>query len=201
MWKQWRDHPFSLWALLALPACGFLVAWMSRGTAAGGQPIAEALLHPTGEFSARLMILAMMIGPLRASLPAFDFLRWMRQRRRYFGVAAFAYGMLHLALYLDSIGGLHAALDEIGLPGIWTGWLALIVFIPLAVTSSDRAVRAMGRNWVLLQRLVYLAALATLAHWAIIHGNMVAALLHFVPLAAAHLWLLAKSHITRKANP
>ena len=67
---------------------------------------------------------------------------------------------------------------------IWTGWIAFLIFVPLAITSSDYFVRKMGRTWKTLQRWTYAAAVLTLLHWAALHdwGGLAPALVHFVPL-------------------
>jgi len=48
---------------------------------------------------------------------------------------------------------------------IWTGWIAFLIFIPLAVTSMGHFVRRMGPSWKTLQRTTYTAAVLTLVHW------------------------------------
>jgi len=69
---------------------------------------------------------------------------------------------------------------------IWTGWIAFLIFVPLAFTSMDRFVRALGPRWKQLQRWTYAAAVLTLLHWASLHNwnHPAAALVHFGPLAA-----------------
>ena len=158
-----------------------------------GQPVTEMLLHPTGEFSARFLIIAMIITPLLMLFPNSRFWRWMMVRRRYFGVAAFAYAALHTLLYVIDLGSLAAILGEALELGIWTGWLAMFIFIPLALTSNDVSVRRLGKSWKNLQRLVYLSALATLLHWIFVHNNLGPALVHFVPLAGLEAYRLWKS--------
>jgi hypothetical protein len=61
--KQILSSRYFFWALLALPALPMLIALSSDPGAA------EGLLHPSGEFSARFMIIAMMITPLRMIFP------------------------------------------------------------------------------------------------------------------------------------
>ncbi len=186
------DHRFSIWVLLALPSVPMIVALTQEATGPDGQPVTEMLLHPTGEFSARFLIIAMMLTPLRMMFPGSGFLRWMMKRRRYFGVAAFFYALLHTVLYIVDIGSLRAMLGEFWAPGIWTGWLAMLIFVPLAVTSTDNAVRKLGRHWKTLQRTVYLAAVATLLHWIFVHNNIGPALVHFIPLAALEIYRITK---------
>lgn len=180
-----------------MPMIGALVA---GATGPDGAPATEFLLHPTGEFSARFLIIAMMLTPLRMLFPNSSFLRWMVKRRRYFGVAAFFYALLHTVLYIIDMGSLRAILGEFLALGIWTGWLAMLIFVPLAFTSTDTAVRRLGPAWKTLQRCVYIAAIATLLHWIFVHNNFGPALVHFVPLSgleAYRLW----HNIRRQSHP
>lgn len=179
--RQLLDARLTFWMLLALPSVPMCLA-LGTGTPA------EALLHPTGEFAARFMIIAMMLTPLRLLFPTSGFLLWLMRRRRYLGVAAFAYAVAHTFLYVVDMGSLDAILGEFPILGIWTGWLALFVFLPLAVTSNDVSVRALGARWKTLQRGVYIAALATLVHWMFVHNQPGAALVHFIPLAALEIY-------------
>jgi sulfoxide reductase heme-binding subunit YedZ len=167
-----------LWVLLALPALVMLIRYWQ------GQAIAMELLHPTGEFSARLMITAMMLGPLSALIGSKRWLNWLIARRRYFGVAAFGYGVLHLIFYIIDMETVEDMLAEIGALGIWTGWVAMLLFIPLALTSNNAAMRALKANWKRLQRLVYPTAILVLIHWIFVHNNLGPALVHFIPLIA-----------------
>ncbi|ASP33284.1 sulfite oxidase heme-binding subunit YedZ [Labrenzia sp. VG12] len=175
---------YFLWALLALPSIPMMAALIGGAGPDDGRPVTEALLHPTGEFAARFMIIAMVISPFRLMFPKSRFWFWMARRRRYFGVAAFAYAVLHTVLYLVDMGSLKAVLGEFWSLGIWTGWLAFFIFLPLGLTSNDVSVRALGRYWRPLQRSVYVAAIATLLHWIFVHNNLGPALVHFLPLAA-----------------
>jgi methionine sulfoxide reductase heme-binding subunit len=165
-----------LWTLLSLPALAMLIVY------ARGQVGAMELLHPTGEFSARLMIVAMMLGPLVALLGPKPWLVWLIKRRRYFGVAAFGYALLHLVFYVIDMETLADMLAEIGALGIWTGWLAMLFFVPLALTSNNTAMRTLKAGWKKLQRLVYPTAILVLVHWIFVHNNLGPALVHFIPL-------------------
>jgi methionine sulfoxide reductase heme-binding subunit len=191
MLRKTVDHPYVIWLLLALPSVPMIMALVSGAEGPDGMPITELLLHPTGEFSARFLIIAMMLTPLRTLFPGSGFLRWMMKRRRYFGVAAFFYAAFHTLLYIVDMGSLRAMLAEFTALGIWTGWLAMMIFVPLAITSTDGFVRRMGPAWKTLQRTVYVAAVATLLHWIFVHNNLGPALVHFVPLAlleAYRIW-------------
>lgn len=174
--------PYWLWALLSLPAAGFLAA----AYGSNDPKIFEELLHPTGEFSARFMIIAMIATPLTLLFKGWRGPRWLVKNRRYFGVAAFFYALLHTIFYLVDAQTLARVVAELPRFEYWTGWLAFVLFIPLAVTSHDYFVRLMGPRWKQLQRWTYAAAVLTLVHWAALHdwGGIGAALVHFVPLAA-----------------
>lgn len=183
--------PHFLWAILCLPAIP-----MTIGVASGGPDAFHELLHPTGEFAARFMIIAMMATPLKMALPGWRGPRWLVRNRRYFGVAAFAYALAHTTFYLVDVG-IAGAVDEATKLAIWTGWIAFLVFIPLAITSNDKSVRAMGPAWKRLQRWVYGAAVLTLVHWAALHdwGGIGPALVHFGPLAVLSVWRLSRRHV------
>ncbi len=176
-----KRQPF--WLLLSLPAILLLFGWGQ------GRIDSMDMLHPTGEWSARLMIVAMLISPLQSVLGAKEWLNWLLMRRRAIGVAAFGYAVLHLVFYLIDMGNLGDILAEWLAPGIWTGWAALVLMLPLALTSNDRSMRWLKAGWKRLQRLVYPAALLTLLHWIWVHNSYGAALAHFVPLG---LLLLAR---------
>jgi methionine sulfoxide reductase heme-binding subunit len=170
-------HHLFLWALLALPALAMLL-----GLAAGRTDAME-LLHPSGETSARLMIVAIAISPLISVFGPRAWLVWLAARRRHIGVAAFLYALLHLVFYVIDMGNVADMLAEALAPGIWTGWAAFAAMLVPAAISNDASMRALKAGWKRLQRLVYPAAVLTLLHWIWVHNNLGPALVHFVPLA------------------
>ena len=187
---QFLNSPYTFWTLLALPSIG-----MMSGFLAGGVPPHE-LLHPTGEFAARFMILAMMITPLRMLFATHRWPLWLLRRRRYIGVAAFGYALLHTIFYVIDMGALSAVLTDALKLSIWTGWLAFLIFVPLAMTSNDLAVRKMRQAWKPLQRWVYVAAVFTLGHWIFLEYEIGPALVHFLPLI-----ILEAYRILRNSQP
>jgi sulfoxide reductase heme-binding subunit YedZ len=166
----------TLWALLCLPALLMMRPYVF------GDVIAMDMLHPTGEWSARFMIAAMVLSPLLSLIGPRPWLSWLIQRRRALGVAAFGYAILHLIFYIIDMGNLDDILAEFWALGIWTGWAAISLFVPLGLTSNDASMRALKAGWKRLQRLVYPAAVLVLVHWIFIHNNLGSALLHFIPL-------------------
>jgi len=181
-----RFSPYFLWAILSLPALGMV----SQSLGADSAEAIKGLLHPSGEFAARFMIIAMLASPLMVIFRQAAFPRWLKRNRRAFGVAAFGYGALHTLFYLIDAATIERVITELPRLYIWTGWVAFAIFVPLAVTSADWAVRAMGPAWKSLQRWTYAAAVLTLLHWAALHdwGGVAPALVHFGPLAALEAW-------------
>lgn len=169
------------WMMLTIPAILLLRGYWT------GDIIAMDMLHPTGEFSARFMIIALMITPLSVIFGNRRWIGWLLKRRRSFGLAAFGYAILHLVFYVIDMEALKPILAEFWAPGIWTGWAALMIFVPLAITSNNASMRRLKQGWKRLQRLVYIAALLTLAHWLLIHDGVGGALAHFIPLLSLEL--------------
>ncbi len=179
-------HPCLLWLLLAVPAIAMTVnALTSTNT-----EVFHNLVHPSGETSARLMIIAMMATPLAMWLKGWRGPQWMKRNRRYLGVAAFGYALLHTVLYLLDKASMATVVDELPRLYIWTGWVAFVIFVPIAFTSMDYFVRKMGTWWKWLQRWTYAAAVLTLVHWAALHdwGGIEPALVHFVPLVLLEMY-------------
>lgn len=184
--RSLRDSLPVFWLLLALPGVAMLYGWSSGATDT------MDMLHPTGEWSARLMVAAMLLGPLVGLLGPRGWLRWLLARRRALGVAAFGYAVMHLIFYIIDMGSLAAMLDELPIKSIWTGWLALALMLPMALTSNQAAMRLLRRAWKQLQRLAYPAALLTLLHWLWVHDGATVAVVHFAPLALVWLMLAAR---------
>lgn len=171
-----RAGRYVLWLVLAAP-----FAWIGYGYASGGLFYGE-VLHLSGEFAARLLILTLAVTPLRLLWPRAGWTRWLVAVRRYFGVAAFAYAMLHTVVYIDRKQSLALIVDEARDFSMWTGWVALLIFFALAVTSNDYAVRAMRRAWKKLHRWVYAAALLTFLHWIFAAFDYVPGVIHLLVL-------------------
>jgi len=176
-----------LWAALAAPAALELYRFATVPDIWSGD-----LLRPTGEWSARLIIVALMLTPLGHIFPASSAVNWLIRHRRAFGVAAFGYALLHLIFYVHDMATVAAMLAELGAPAIWTGWLAMLCLAVPALTSSDAAMRLLRRGWKRAQRLAYPAALLTLVHWVLVHDGMTTALVHFAPLLLLQALRLAR---------
>ncbi len=192
MLRRLVDSHYFLWLLLVLPGAVILIGYIN------GEAFYGEVVHFTGEFSARLLIVAMAITPLRLMFPGRPWVGWLIQRRRYFGVAAFGYAALHTGVYMARTGVLADVLADAAEPGILTGWLALVIFIPLAITSNEWSVRRLRRWWKRIHRWVYAAALLTFAHWLLVAFDFVPGLIHLLVLGALEgyrVWKTRPSHL------
>ncbi len=167
-----------VWLLLALPA-----AWMLWRFASG--TLALDLEAPSGITAVRLTVLTLLPGPLAEVFGRGPILRLWLVLRRNLGVAAFFYALLHLAFYCADVLTLAAVLDELTLPAIWTGWVALALMVVPAAISFDAAQRALGRRWQQLQYLVYAVLALTLIHWLLLGWDWWQAAIHLAPLCLA----------------
>lgn len=165
MANQWLLKPWGkplLWAVAAVPAVALLAGALTDGL--GANP-AQTLIQETGEWALRWLWLTLLVTPLRelASLPA------LLRYRRTLGVTAFVYAVLHLLSYawLDKGWVLDDIVADVFKRNfILVGMLTLALMLPLALTSFNAAIRALGgRKWQLLHKLVYAVSLLGLLHF------------------------------------
>ncbi|ARO13388.1 ferric reductase domain protein transmembrane component domain protein [Ketogulonicigenium robustum] len=127
----------------------------------GVDPVAT-LIGWYGKGAMNLLIVGLTITPLRR----FTGLSLLRFRRAV-GLSAFFVLCAHLAVFalldLQSLSRLGVEIAE--RPYITVGMLAFVLMIPLALTSTDRAIRKMGRNWQKLHRLTYAVILLGWVHY------------------------------------
>ena len=168
------------WIILALPGV-FLLWQFQSGTWTYGYS-----LSLSGKISVWLLLLTLTVTPARRIFGARNWIRGLIKMRRAFGVASFAYAVIHLWLYLQKTASLSKVAKDALPPDLLTGWVAMIIFLVLAITSNNKSVRKLGRQWQNLHRMVYIASMLVIAHWvltafdpqpAYIHGFILAALL------------------------
>jgi len=142
-------------ALLALEAV--------RGTL-GANPI-ERVLNQTGMIALILLVASLACTPLKVVAGW----TWPPRLRRLLGLLGFTYAVLHFLTYVvvDQGLSLGTLLEDITKrPFITVGFLALVLLVPLAVTSTNRMVRRLGfPAWKRLHRLAYLAASLGVVHF------------------------------------
>jgi sulfoxide reductase heme-binding subunit YedZ len=130
----------------------------------GANPI-EEVLNRLGFWTLTFLSASLAPTPLHRWLG----LNWPLRVRRLLGVTAFSYAALHFSWYLgvDQFFDLRAVgADVVKRPFITIGFAALLVLLPLAVTSTDGWVRRLGfARWKALHRLAYVAALLGVVHF------------------------------------
>lgn len=165
-----------MWCTLAAPGVwwlyGYLAEWIFYGQ----------LIQLTGDFSVQLLIVTLAVTPLSRLFPGAGLSRWLKARRRNLGVASFAYATFHTVVYLDRKASLSRIVDEALEWSMFTGWLALLIFLALALTSNNRAVRSLKRRWQQLHWWVYPAAALTFLHWWLGAFDPTSALIHLAIL-------------------
>ena len=172
-----------LWLALALPALWIGWQWISTPATYGfGHAVKDS-----GDWAAWLLLATLAVTPLRLAFRKRPWTLWLMKRRRDLGVASFAYAAIHTAIYLVNKADLGAILKEAAGFDLLTGWLALILFLPLAITSNDRSVRAMKRGWKQLHMLVHPAAVLVFVHWALTAFDPITAYIHIGILAAIEI--------------
>ncbi len=160
----------------------------------------DTLLAGSGEAAMILLLIAVAVTPARAlACRAASLLRlrwgkrlsdwnWLVRLRRMFGLWCFCYASVHFGVYFwfDQAGNWRwLAADLAARPFIAAGAVALLALVPLAATSTDRAMRRLGRRWKALQRCVYVIAALALAHvWLLQKSGETGHLDYAVALAA-----------------
>lgn len=170
--------------------------------ALGADPVA-ALTHETGQWALRLLLVSLSMTPLRR-LTGSGF--WLRYRR-LFGLWAFAYACLHLSVYLAlDLGGYWSQIfaDIVKRPYITVGFTAWLLLMPLAATSTRAAMRRLGRRWIVLHRLVYLAAMLAVLHlWWQVKADLREPMIYAGVLAMlmSARWLAGQRRLSARNGP
>ncbi|MCI0505231.1 MAG: sulfoxide reductase heme-binding subunit YedZ [Gammaproteobacteria bacterium] len=131
--------------------------------ALGANPV-EKITHRTGDWSLRFLLITLAVTPLRKLFGWKSLMRY----RRMLGLFAFFYVCLHFATYLVfdhffDIG--EMAKDIAKRPYITVGFTAFLLLIPLAVTSTGKMMKRLGRHWQRLHQLVYVSAVCGILHY------------------------------------
>lgn len=149
-------------AALALLPLAWLGLSALRGTL-GANPI-ETLERTTGDWTLRLLLATLAVTPARRALGW----SWLAPYRRTLGLAAFGYCTVHLLSYalVDLWGAWDTLLEDVlERPYVSAGFTGFLLLLPLAITSTRGWQRRLGRSWVRLHRLVYVAGAAGCLHF------------------------------------
>jgi sulfoxide reductase heme-binding subunit YedZ len=157
--------------VLALKAAVFVLAllpffqliWLT----ASGQLVEplQYITRATGDWTLYFLCITLAVTPLRRLMKW----NWLIKLRRMVGLYAFFYGLLHFTTFLwfDHFFDVQEMLkDVVKRPFITVGFIAFVLLIPLAVTSTNGMVRRLGgKRWQWLHRLVYVIAPLGILHF------------------------------------
>lgn len=129
----------------------------------GANPI-QTLHFGFGDWALRFLCITLALTPIKTISGQ----NWPIRFRRMMGLFAFFYASLHLLVFiaLDLSFSWAAFKDEVPKsPYILMGLLTYLLLVPLAVTSTKKMQKRLGRHWINLQRLVYVAGITALVHY------------------------------------
>jgi sulfoxide reductase heme-binding subunit YedZ len=153
---RWFFKPL-VFAACAIPAVLMVLGVFGHGPMDLGADPVRRLIHACGITALNILLVTLAVTPARQLTGLNDLLRL----RRMLGLFAFFYVVAHFTVYawLDQELNLRAiGADILKRPYITIGMLALLLLIPLAVTSTNRMMRRLGRRWTRLHQLIYVIA-------------------------------------------
>jgi sulfoxide reductase heme-binding subunit YedZ len=184
-----------------LPAASLAVSAFTDGL--GANPV-ERVTHVTGDWALRFLLLSLAVTPLRH---LFGW-SWVVPLRRTLGLTAFGYACLHYLIFLGLEHFFDWQLiveDVLKRRFVWAGFSAFLCLVPLAVTSTRAMIRRLGRHWVSLHRLVYLAAVLGVTHFLwLVKSDLREPLVYaaiLTLLLGLRLWFRLARSRTRKPTP
>ena len=144
--------------------------WLGLGvlgrTDLGADPV-KTFQVTTGLTTLVLLLVTLAISPIRKLAHWSELIRL----RRMLGVAAFFYALVHALIYFILDQSLDSTLiweDTIKHPRIAVGFIAFLLLVPLALTSTDGMIRRLGKRWGRLHRLVYLVTTLSIFHYLMV---------------------------------
>ena len=168
-----------------LPAASLVVSALNDGL--GANPV-ETVTHVTGDWALRFLLLSLSVTPLRR---LFGW-SWAAPLRRTLGLTAFGYACCHYLIYLGLEHFFDWRLiveDVLERRYVWAGFTAFLCLVSLAATSTRAMMRRLGRRWVSLHRLVYLAAVLGVIHFLWLVKSDLREPLLYVAVLTFLLWL------------
>ena len=189
-----RAAKAALFALCLVPFA--LLLWRGTHDGLGANPI-EFITHATGDWTLRFLIITLAITPVRKVFGWPQLVRF----RRMLGLFAFFYALLHFVVYAWLDQGLDLAAigkDIVKRPYITIGMAALLMLVPLAVTSTNRMMRRLKSRWQRLHYLIYPIAILGVWHfWWQVKKDVREPLLYVAMLAVLLGWRLLRGPVRR----
>jgi len=129
----------------------------------GANPI-ETLHFSLGDWALRFLCISLALTPIKKLLQQ----SWPIRFRRMMGLFAYFYASLHFLVYivLDLSLSWENFIDEVPQsPYILVGLLTFLLLTPLALTSTKAMQKRLGKRWMQLHRLVYIAGISAVIHY------------------------------------
>lgn len=185
---RWDALRYALHIGLFLPLVLLgLGAFELAGQSLGADPV-ETLLRELGWWAVTLLVAGLAVTPLRHWLKQAPLLRL----RRPVGLWGFTYAVLHFIVYLvldRQLAWAEILQDLSQRPYIMVGFAAVLLLLPLAATSTARAMRRLGRRWQKLHRLAYVAAALGVLHFLLqVKKDLTEPLIYAVALGVLLAW-------------
>ena len=159
----------------------------------GANPI-ENMQDRFGIWGLRFIVAVLMISPLR-SITGFT---WITQFRRMIGLYAFFYVLMHFLVWLllEQSLLMSAIIEDIATrPFITIGFIALLILIALASTSTMNIRKKMGKSWVRLHSSIYLASILGVWHfWWQVKKDITEPLIYAIIISILLLYRLRKKY-------
>ena len=159
----------------------------------GANPI-ENMQDRFGIWGLRFIVTVLMISPLR-SITGFT---WITQFRRMIGLYAFFYVLMHFLVWLllEQSILMSAIIEDIATrPFITIGFIALLILVALASTSTMNIRKKMGNNWVRLHSSIYLASILGVWHfWWQVKKDITEPLIYAIIISILLLYRLRKKY-------
>jgi methionine sulfoxide reductase heme-binding subunit len=188
--------PF-LWAVSGvLTASGVPLPASTPVPELGADPV-RRVLGIVGKSTLNLLLITLAVTPLRQLTGNAHLLRF----RRMLGLFVFFYALLHFSVYLVFQGFSWAEIvkDIAKRPYITLGFTALLLLVPLAVTSTNAMMRRLRKRWTSLHRLIYVIAILGVWHyWWQVKKDIREPLVYVLILASLLGWRLWKQVLAQR---
>ena len=183
----------------ALAITGLASDILSHTRYFGSNPVKEGE-HFLGRWTLRLIVATLTITPLR-QVTGWN---WLVKHRRTIGLFAFGYVTIHWITYafLDvQLDWGELTKDLLKRPYIYLGMTAMVLLIPLVVTSTKAMIRRLGgKNWNRLHRLIYVTAILGVIHYSMaVKKDLTDPLTYGAILAVLYTWRIARA--VRSSQP
>ena len=146
----------SLWPI-------YIIAYQLIYNKLGPEPV-DRIINHFGEWTLIFVLLTLSMTPLKKITNSLEWIKF----RRMFGLFAFFYASIHMLSYagLDYRFDFEPLIDDVlKKKFIFIGFSAWLLLIPLAITSSDKMIRILKKNWKKLHRLVYIISIFGVLHF------------------------------------